>query len=355
MSLTVLSVAYPLAPVGPEAVGGAEQVLGEIDQALVSRGHTSLVVACEGSKPAGTLFPVKAPTRFFDCIDHSWSMRVQAALDAAIASHPIDLIHMHGMDFYRYKLPRHIPTLVTLHMPIAWYPAQIWQGRCDNVQFQCVSYSQRSTCPPSHSQIPVVPNGVALPPPNERANDDFAIALGRICPEKNFHAALSAGTLAKTRVVLCGRVFPYTAHQNYFREKVWPMVCDEGAVHHSFLGAVGPRRKHRLLQRAKCLLLPTRAPETSSLVAMEALAAGTPVIAYRSGAIPDIVEDGVTGFLVDSVEAMAQAIRRVDALDRRLCRRAAERRFSRDQMIRGYLHLYQQHISACSEINEKRE
>ena len=94
------------------------------------------------------------------------------------------------------------------------------------------------------------------------------------------------------------------------------------------VGAVGGAEKERLLRGAQCLLLPTLAPETSSLVAMEAAAAGTPVVAYRSGAVPEVVEDGVTGFLVDGVEAMARAIGRVGEIDREACRRVARERFS---------------------------
>jgi glycosyltransferase involved in cell wall biosynthesis len=99
-------------------------------------------------------------------------------------------------------------------------------------------------------------------------------------------------------------------------------------------------RRQRLLARAKCLLLSTRAQETTSLTAMEALSVGTPVIAYRSGALTEIVDDGVTGFLVDSVEEMADAIKRIDQIRPEDCRAAAEQRFSRDRMVRNYFDLY---------------
>jgi glycosyltransferase involved in cell wall biosynthesis len=160
--------------------------------------------------------------------------------------------------------------------------------------------------------------------------------MGRICPEKNAHAALEAGTLAGTRVLLAGQVFPYGEHRQYFNEKIEPLL--QGG--HTFLGPVSAEAKHDLLARAKCLLHPTLAPETSSLAAMEAMAAGTPVIAYRSGALPEIVEDGVTGFLVGSVEEMAGAIRSVGAISPAACRSAAERRFSKERMAHQYFELY---------------
>ena len=108
-------------------------------------------------------------------------------------------------------------------------------------------------------------------------------------------------------------------------------------------------RKQELLRHAKCLLHPTLAPETSSLVAMEALAAGTPVIAYPSGALPEIVDNGVTGFLVNSMEEMAEAIGKAHTLSPATCREAAEQRFSKKRMIRNYFDLYERILSQASQ------
>ena len=345
MPLTILSIAFPLAPVGVHAVGGAEQILTDLDQALVGAGHTSLVVACDGSQPAGKLFSIPLPKReVLDEASQSWCRkRFQAAIDIALSSYRVDLIHMHGLDFYEYKLPAEIPVLVTLHMPVTWYPPEIWKRYSSQVQFCCVSEAQRRSCPPEAHGLAVVENGVTLPPFRRSwQREDIALVMGRICPEKNAHAALEAGTLARTRVLLCGQVFPYQEHRQYFREKIAPLVQHSAAgVIHEFLGALSPHRRQELLTQAKCLLHPTVAPETSSIVAMEAMAAGTPVIAYRSGALPEIVEEGVTGFLVDSVEEMAEAIRSVHAISPEACRAAAEQRFSKKRMVQDYFDLYQ--------------
>ena len=345
MALTILNVAYSFAPVGPHAVGGAEQILSDIDRALVSVGHRSLVTACEGSQTAGILFSAPLPDALLNDADRRWSRdQFQAAIDRALFLHRVDLIHMHGLDFHEYNLPADIPVLVTLHLPIGWYPQDIWTRYGPNVQFQCVSRSQRASCPPDLQDLPVVENGVALPGAIEKTGD-FAIALGRICPEKNMHVALEAGSLAGTRVLLGGHVFPYPSHIQYFGEKIQPLLGgDDGSSGHAFLGLLLPKRKHHLLAQAKCLLHPTLAPETSSLVAMESLAAGTPVIAYRSGALPDIVEDGVTGFLVGSVEEMAAAIRKAHTINPAVCRTVAELRFSKERMVQDYFHLYRELI-----------
>lgn len=349
MPLTILSVAFPFAPVGPAAVGGAEQVLSAIDAELVARGDRSIVVACQGSEPAGTLYDVPLPsTETLNDADRIWvRKRFQAAIDRAIGAHPVDLVHMHGLDFADYILPRNLPVLATLHLPVSWYGEALSSAAARRASLCCVSESQRRTCPRGLGPVAVVQNGVEIPPlPPRRERDNFALVLGRICAEKNAHEALEAGTLAGTPVYVAGRVFPYAEHQRYFKEKLQPLLQDSAdssaPVRHRFLGPIDAQRRTALLSRAKCLLHPTLAPETSSLVAMEALAAGTPVIAYRSGALPEIVTDGVTGFLVESAEQMAQAIGRVHLISPDACRAEALRRFSRARMVDDYRQLYAQ-------------
>lgn len=342
MALTVLSVAFPFAPVGPCGVGSAERILAELDAALVAEGRRSIVVASAGSLVAGELFSAPMPERaLISESDRSWHRwRFQAAIDRALSRHSVDLIHMHGVDFDQHVLPPDIPVLVTLHVPIGWYRPEAWAAFAGRAQFQCVSAAQRRTCPKILSNVRVVENGVPLPEIRlDRQREDFALALGRICPEKNVHEALEAGTRAGMRVLVGGHVFPHREHGEYFSDTIQPLLNGDG-VAHRFLGPVETERRQRLLARAKCLLQPSRAPETTSLTAMEAFAVGTPVIAYRSGALADIVEDGVTGFLVNDVDEMADAIRRVDRIRPEDCRAAAERRFSRDRMVRDYFDLY---------------
>ncbi len=319
--MTVLSVAFANAPVGADAVGGAERILSDLDRALVEQGHVSLVAACEGSKAAGELF----------------TGAIQAVIDRALASRRVDLIHLHGLDFHQWQWPAEIPAVVTLHLPIDWYPPDIWRRYTPGTTFVCVSETQRRSCPPELRDCPVIVNGVEAPAYAAAATREFALVLGRICPEKNQHAALEAAALAGIPALLGGQVFPYAAHEAYFREQIEPLLAPGRA---EFLGPLTHARKWELLSRARCLLHPTQAPETSSLVAMEALAAGAPVIAYPSGALAEIVEHGVTGFLVHNVKEMAEAIARTNEISPGACREAASKRFAARRMIREYLDLY---------------
>ncbi len=147
---------------------------------------------------------------------------------------------------------------------------------------------------------------------------------------------MDAAQMAGVPVLLAGETFPYEAHLRYLREEIEPRLGEAARL----LGPVTGTKKTRLLARARCLLLPTLAPETSSLVAIEAMAVGTPVVAYRSGAIPDVVEDGRTGFLVDDVAGMAAAIRRTAEIDPAMCRSVVASRFPLSRMVEGYLALY---------------
>jgi glycosyltransferase involved in cell wall biosynthesis len=322
MTLTVLSVAYALSAVRPETAGGAEQVLAMLDDALVQAGHRSIVAACEGSRTSGALV---------------------ATVGGALERWPVDVVHMHGQDFAAHLPPPGPPVLVTLHVPRQWYPVDPLGTTRPNTWFNCVSRTQRAAWPDDPRMLPPIENGVPLERLRSRARKrGFALCLGRVCPEKGFHIALDAATRARVPLLIAGEVYPYEAHQRYFRDEFLPRLNRSRS---RFLGAVAFERKRRLLTAARCLLAPSQVPETSSLVAMEALACGTPVIAYPAGALREIIEHGRTGFLVSSGAEMAEAIEAAGALDPAVCRRTACERFPADRTIREYLELYERMAS----------
>lgn len=339
MQRTVLNVAYPLTPVGPDAVGGSEQILTRMDAALSRAGHRSIVVACEGSQTAGEL--VATPKWDGDLNDdvRCWGQRQhRIAIEQALKRYKVDIIHMHSLDWHTYLPAPGVPLLVTLHLPPHWYPESALKLNRPKTYVNCVSHSQRAVCATSHMPIFVVENGVPLQ--HLRCNvrkRNYALALGRICPEKGLHFALEAARRVEMPMLLAGEVFRYEAHVKYFEQDIQPRLDN----HRKFLGPVGLERKSRLLTGARCLMVPSLVAETSSLVSMEALACGTPVIAFASGALPEVIEDGRTGFIVHNVDEMTAALRRIGEIDPEDCRRAAQQRFSADRMARDYMSLYE--------------
>ncbi len=338
MGWNILSVAYPFTPVGPDAVGGSEQILTLLDRELTARGHNSHVVAVKGSTVAGRLIATPRWKGALDDTARRWGQRAhRIAIEEALSRLPIDLVHMHSLDFHTYLPLAETPVLATLHLPPAWYPRGMFALGRRNTFLHCVSASQRRSCPPSRMLLPAIPNGVEIECFRLRTGRrDFALALGRICPEKGFHVALDAARIARSKLVLAGEVFPYAEHQRYFREEVAPRLN----ARRRFIGPAGFDRKRRLLSQARCLLIPSLVAETSSLVAMEALASGTPVIAFPSGALAEIVEHGRTGFLVENAREMAQAIRAAREIDPQACRDAAQERFSAERMVAQYFDAY---------------
>jgi len=337
--MLVVAVAYPFSPVGPDVVGGAEQILTALDDALVQAGHRSVVIAREGSSCRGTLLPLPVTESLDERAQAQGHVHVRRAIAEALERFPVDLLHFHGVDFASYLPAAGPPALATLHLPIHLYPAEALFPRRPRTWLHCVSASQQRDCPPRVPLLSPVSNGVDLsilrPGPRKHR---FALSLGRICREKNFHQALDAAREAGVPLILAGEVFPYANHQRYFREEIRPRL-GRGA---RFLGPLGLAPKRRLLAAARCLVVPSRIAETSSLVTMEALACGTPVVAFRTGALPDLVTHGRTGFLVSDVHEMARALRDIEAIDPAECRREAERRFSSELMISRYFDLYRQ-------------
>ena len=186
----------------------------------------------------------------------------------------------------------------------------------------------------------MVANGIAL----ERftfsaAKQDYLLWMGRICPEKGTHLALDAARQLGVKLVVAGAVYPFSWHRQYFEREVRPRL-EAASSMAEFVESPPFAQKVELLGQARALLIPTLASETSSLVAMEAMACGTPVVAFAKGALPEVVADGKTGFLVNDFDEMVNAVRRVDAIEGRRCRAHVEARFNASRMADGYQRLY---------------
>ena len=336
--LTILNIAYPLARVGPDAVGGAEQILTMLDAAIVQARHRSLVVACEGSRVAGELVAVPSRHRSLDA----------AAVEAARAHHRraignvlrrtrVDVVHMHGVDFDSYLPPEGVPVLATLHCPAEWYTAAALAPARSGTYLNAVSQDQHRRLAPNAALIEPIENGVptgAFAQAYRRRA--FALMLSRIAPEKGIHVALEAARAADVPLLVAGELFPYPEHRRYFASQVGPLLDRE----HRWIGPVGLAAKRRLLGSARCVVVCSEVQETSSLAAREAMAAGTPVVALGGGALAEIIEDGRTGFLVEDAAQLPLALQQVGTLDPDACRRTARERCDAATMTRKYIKVY---------------
>jgi len=157
MKLVVLNVAYPFAPVGPDALGGAEQLLTRLDGALARSGHESFVMACEGSNTEGILLATPKPSDAMDAAERRHiHEQYRFTLQTFVEKWPIDLIHMHGPDFYEYLPFAGVPVLVTLHQPLSEYPETIFHLDRPQTFLQCAHAAQRGDCPPCPYLLPEV-------------------------------------------------------------------------------------------------------------------------------------------------------------------------------------------------------
>jgi glycosyltransferase involved in cell wall biosynthesis len=339
--LEVLSVAYRLAPVSPGVAGGAEQVLAALDRALVQAGHRSVVLACEGSSVAGELAAVPIGVGpLSEARRAHATVLFRRRLVELVRQHRFDVIHFHGMDASDYPLGeaglREVPKLVTLHVPLEWYAPELFRVG-GNLSFNAVSAWQREQIGRAVTLRTSIDNGVDLSAwrPVPRPTGGYVVCLGRICREKGFDLALRAVRQADVSLLLAGQAFAYPEHERYFAEEIQPALDER----RRFIGAVSGEQKRQLLAHASALVVPSRVAETCSLVTLEALACGTPVIAPAHGAPSRWLEPGVSGWVATGEVELAAALGRLDGLQREACRNLA-RRFDVREMARRYFELY---------------
>jgi glycosyltransferase involved in cell wall biosynthesis len=351
-SLRILYIAYPLLPVSEASAGGAEQMLRVTEGQMAQRGHSTMVAACDGSQATGELLPTGPAPGQPDSLpqrDAEHNRAILQFLARRQRTHRrFHLIHDMSGTFWPHAAVLSLPVLATLHLPRSFYPPQMFENIPSNVGFSCVSESQARSFAGVPRLLGVVRNGVEVEGfPWIASKKPYLLWLGRICPEKGAHLAIQAARLAGLPLMLAGQVYPFSYHQQYFQREIVPHVHDK-LQRVRFAEAPSPEQKMHLLSHARALLIPSVAEETSSLVAMEAAACGTPVIAFRRGALPEVVRHGITGLVVDSVEEMAQAVGHLGEVNPANCRRHAEQKFSAARMVDGYEQLYLQVVEQGS-------
>ncbi len=351
----ILYVAYPLLPVSSESCGGAEQMLSVVESEIAGRGHFTTVAACSGSQARGAVFSTGRETLEHDRFterDAEHHARIRDLL--RLTRTTFDLVHDKSGTFWRCAAECNVPVLATLHLPRHFYPGESFRNLPPNLYFNCVSDAQSRSFSNVRNVLSVVRNGIQVGHfPFTPEKENYLLWMGRVCEEKAPHVAIEVAQRTGLPLVLAGQVYPFTYHQLFYNAKVRPHLGGANPPV-CFIETPTFETKVRLLRNARALLVPSLVEETSSLVAMEAMACGTPVIGARRGAIPEVVIDKLTGFIVDDVDEMAEAVWRVDDINPHACRVHVDSTHSASRMADEYEALYEDVLALEAARNTSR-
>ncbi len=341
-------LAPPWVPIPPPSYGGIEQVVAALCEGLVERGHEVVLVAAPGSSVSGV--ELVTPLEEIPAIIGEASCDWRHALAGIDAFAGVDVVIDHSGPLGALLTSRlDAPGLHVTHGPLDSVPTEIYAGiarHSPRLRLVAISDSQRAMAP----GLPfagVCHNGLALDTAPFRATPEGYLAfLGRMSPEKGPADAIRIAQRAGLPLLI-GAKCREPAEKAYFAEHVAPMLGPDVV----WLGELNAAQKFELLGGARALLFPIAWPEPFGMVMIEAMACGTPVLATAHGAVPEVVADGVTGFVRATPEELVEAVTRVDEIDRRACRRGVAERFSADAMTAGYERLVRAELAGSRRPN----
>jgi glycosyltransferase involved in cell wall biosynthesis len=335
--LRVAQVAPLAESVPPKLYGGTERVIAWLIDELVALGHQVTLFASGDSVTRAKLVPVW-PRALRLGRPKTDPAVAQAALMEALARHAseFDLIHCHTDWMHLPLLTRlDVPFLTTLHgrLDTPGLPELVRQF--PSAPFISISDDQRAPLTGA-KWLGTIYHG--LPPSSlnsSHAPGSYLAFLGRLTPDKGPATAIRLARAAGMQLRIAAKV--PRAERGYFKEQIEPLIDGEQI---KIIGEVNERSKEDFLSHAAALLFPIDWPEPFGLVMIEAMACGTPVIAFRRGSVPEVIEEGVTGFIVDDETQALQALRRLPELDRATVRAGFERRFTSRRMAQEYVQHY---------------
>ena len=329
-------------PVPPTGYGGIELVVALLADGLVDAGHDVTLFASGDSRTKAELSFMYEVAPSAD-IGRS-QVEIRHALACFERAHEFDVIHDHsGPPAAVIAGAVDTPTVHTVHGPLLGEPGDLYEQIARvSPRTKLISLSLNQRVPrPDLPWLANVPNALDFSVyPVHPHRGDYLFFLGRMSPEKGAHRAVAVAMEAGLPLKIAGKRRE-PAEQMYFHELVEPHLR-EGQI--EYLGEVTHGEKVELLQNARATLFPVDWEEPFGLVMIESMACGTPVIATRRGSVPEVVEDGRTGVIVDDSAGMAAAIEAVDAFDPLDLRRAVEARFSRERMVADYIAAYERAI-----------
>jgi glycosyltransferase involved in cell wall biosynthesis len=322
--------------VPPKAYGGTERVISYLTEELVRQGHDVTLFASGDSITSARLAPVGDASIRQDAT-LSWLAYQMIEMDmVAEMANVFDVIHFHT-EHVHLPIARKLrtPHLTTLHGRLDRPELVPLYRHFSGLPLVSISNSQRAPLPWANWHE-TVHHG--LPPDLysfRSVHGEYFAFIGRISPEKRVDRAIDIAQQCGMPLYIGAKIDK--ADEAYFNERVKPLLHTPLV---EFVGEVNEQEKRELLEHARALLFPIDWPEPFGLVMIEAFACGTPVIAYAHGSIPEIMEDGVTGFVVANQEDAVRAAQHIDSIDRARCRQAFERRFTVARMAENYLRTY---------------
>jgi glycosyltransferase involved in cell wall biosynthesis len=342
----------PLAEaVPPKLYGGTERVVSWLTEELVRLGHAVTLFASADSRTSATLEGCWPQALRLDP-GHPDPMLAHAAMLERLAgmADEFDVVHAH-IDWIHIPLLRrlNVPFVTTLHGRLDLPNIETCFGQCfAETPFVSISDAQRAPLPEAN-WVGTVHHGL----PEDLLTPNFApkgylAFLGRIAPEKGPEAAIRLARAAGLPLKIAAKVDK--VDEAYFEAKVWPLIDGH---HIEFIGEIDEQQKSTFLGNALALLFPISWPEPFGLVMVEAMACATPVIAFPCGSVPEVVDDGITGFVVDAEHALS-GIDEISKLERRQIRARFEQRFTARRMARDYIRIYEMLLQSSAMQQQTR-
>lgn len=336
--MRIAQVAPLYESVPPKYYGGTERVVSYLTEELLRYGHeVTLFASGDSVTKAQLVAPCRRSLRLDRHCQDQLAHHILLLERVFREKEDFDIIHFH-IDYLHFPLSRRhrIPHLTTLHGRLDIPDLIPLYQEFREMPVVSVSYAQREPLPWLNWQATVY-HGLPEDLYTFREEPGRYLAfLGRISPEKRADRAIEIARRTGTEIKLAAKVD--AVDREYFEDVVRPLLQDSGA---EYLGEIGEGEKDEFLGNASALLFPIDWPEPFGLAMIEAMACGTPIIAYRQGSVPEVIEEGVTGIIVQGLEEAVRAVKQVPTLSRKRIRQAFEERFTASRMARDYLEIYE--------------
>lgn len=344
--MRIAQVAPLYESVPPKLYGGTERIVSYLTEELVRQGHEVTLFASGDSMTGATLAPMcdeslRMHPESIDALAHHVLM-LQRVIDS---KSQFDIVHFH-IDYLHFPLSRaeKLVNLTTLHGRLDIPDLVPIYREFSDMPVVSISDAQREPLPWINWQGTVhhgMPEDRLRP---GKGDGGYLAFLGRVSPEKGLDQAIEIARKVGMPLKIAAKVDK--VDQEYF-DSVIKAELEDHLI--EFVGEIGYPDKGEFLGRAAALVFPINWPEPFGMVMMEAMACGTPIVAYMRGSVPEIVEDGVNGFIVSDAEGAAKAVRNLSQIDRKACRRRFEERFTARRMCQQYVELYERLVQAQSE------